>query len=206
MDDATRADLEGFLDAMYVWNERKNLTRVPREEAWARHIEDSLALLPYCADGAAVLDIGTGPGLPAWPLARVRPDLTVAALDSNGKMLDFLRSAPLPNLVVAQGRAEEVDLGGRADLVTGRAVAPLAMQLELSAGHVRKNGFVVPLRTVADEGLIPAIDLAPIGLEYRGGQTVEIGGVARFIPVFVRTGFLRRGYPRRWPEIRAKPL
>ena len=44
----------------------------------------------WIEDGAALLDIGTGPGLPAWPIACIRPDVRVTALESSEKPLKFL--------------------------------------------------------------------------------------------------------------------
>lgn len=65
-------------------------------EAWERHIEDSLALLPVIeqyacssnsnsssnndssSSGLSVIDVGTGAGLPGMVLAVVRPDWQVS--------------------------------------------------------------------------------------------------------------------------------
>ena len=62
-------------------------------------------------------------------------------------MLGFLASQPLPNLEIVQGRAEEWEAREAFDVVTGRALAPLAIQLELSAGLARIGGAVIPMRT-----------------------------------------------------------
>src|ERR1041384_4679794 len=125
------AQFEAFEAKLYEANAVMNLTRVPREECWLRHFVDSLLFQDLIPLNARVLDIGTGPGFPAWPLACARPDLQVTALDSNGKMLGFLRSQPLPNLEVVQERAEEWGAFERFGVVTGRALAPLPVQIEL---------------------------------------------------------------------------
>lgn len=133
---------EEFEAGLYAANEVMNLTRVPQGECHLRHFLDSLLVAPEIEPGATVLDIGTGPGFPAWPLALARPDLSVTALDSSGKMLGFLRRHPLPNLIIVEARAEDWGVRDRFDFVTGRAVAPLALQLELSAASCR----IVPRR------------------------------------------------------------
>lgn len=183
-----------------------NLTRVPREEAWLRHFVDSLLFQDLVPPGAELLDIGTGPGFPAWPLACARPDLRVTALDSNGKMLGFLRSQPLPNLTIAQARAEEWGVREAYDVVTGRAVAPLPLQLELSAPPLRVGGKLILMRTPTDDLQAPrweTLGLRPNGLHARilPGTDVE-----RVFPQFIKVRPTLERYPRRWAEMRAKPL
>ncbi|HZH99340.1 MAG TPA: RsmG family class I SAM-dependent methyltransferase, partial [Fimbriimonadaceae bacterium] len=107
LDEGMLHAFEQFEEDLYRSNAVMNLTRVPREECYLRHFLDSLLFHDLIPAGASVLDIGTGPGFPAWPLALCRKDLHVLALDSSGKMLGFLRRHPLPNLEVVQERAEE---------------------------------------------------------------------------------------------------
>src|ERR1041384_3584956 len=121
------AQFEAFEAKLYEANAVMNLTRVPREECWLRHFVDSLLFQDLIPDRASVLDIGTGPGFPAWPLACARPDLQLTAMDSSGKMLGFLQRQGLPNLETIQIRAEEWGVRDRFDVVTGRAVAPLSI-------------------------------------------------------------------------------
>ncbi|MEQ1821466.1 MAG: 16S rRNA (guanine(527)-N(7))-methyltransferase RsmG [Fimbriimonadaceae bacterium] len=201
-----RKELERFLDAMYTWNENVNLTRVPRSEAWVRHIEDSLLhedLIPF---GSQVLDLGTGPGLPAWPLAKFRPDLEVTALDSSGKMLEFLRSQPLKNLKVVQARAEELQTPESFDVLTGRAVAPLSMQLEISAKPLKMGGLFIPMRTPNDQGEVERLK-ACLGLTLQSSHERPLGEVGiRLFPVWRKTEKTPKGYPRKWALIRKQPL
>jgi len=198
------AALAGFLDALYTWNEQKNLTRVPREEAAVRHVADSLLILDLIPNGAEVVDLGTGPGFPAWPIAWARPDTRVTAVDSNGKMLDFLRSQPLPNLTVVQVRAEEWGVREAFDVATGRALAPMAAQLELSAPLVRVGGIVAPLRSSSEEfAAYPALGLE---LESVLERTLPDGSAARRIPVYRKARKTPGKYPRRWAEMKKNPL
>ncbi len=195
-----------FEEALYRANEATNLTRVPREECGVRHFLDSLLVAPLLPPGAEVLDLGTGPGFPAWPLARARGDLAVTALDSAGKMVRFLRSQALPNLEVLQGRAEEWEEREAFDVVTGRAVAPLAVQLELSAGLARIGGAVIPMRTPGDDP--EGVELGPLGLELESVReaTLPVIEAARVFPVYRKVRPTDGAYPRRWAEIRESPL
>lgn len=197
---------EQFEAALYLANEVMNLTRVPREECWSRHFLDSLLFADLIPVGASVLDIGSGPGFPAWPLACSRPDLKVTALDSNGKMLGFLRTHALQNLEVLQVRAEESGLREAFDLVTGRAVAPMSIQLELSAGPCRIGGLVVPMRTAKDAAEVERLRNNTLGLELREiARRSAIEG-ERLFPVFVKTEPTPAKFPRSWADIKRKPL
>lgn len=194
-----------FEEDLYAQNAVMNLTRVPREEAWLRHILDSLLIAEFIPQGSSVLDIGTGPGFPAWPLALARPDLQVTAMDSSGKMLGFLRRHLLPNLSIEQGRAEELGLQEAFDVVTGRALAPLAIQLELSARPCRKRGMVLPMRTPND---LPEIErlASVLGLELEEvhRRTLSVIDAERVFPVYRKVEKTPHGYPRPWAKIRER--
>lgn len=196
--------LERFEDALYEANRRMNLTRVPREECWVRHFLDSVLWHALIPAGAKVLDIGSGPGFPSWPLACLRPDLSVDALDSSGKMLGFLRSQPLPNLRVVEARAENWGVRDAYDLVTGRAVAPLPIQLELSAAPCRRGGRVVPMRSIGDLAEAEAFDPSFLGLRRVDLVTMELplAGALRLFPVYEKVQNTPARYPRRWAEIK----
>ena len=200
--------LEFFEDALYRANEVMNLTRVPKEEAWQRHFLDSLLFQEVIPTGSSVLDVGTGPGFPAWPLACARPDLQVNAADSSGKMIGFLIKQPLPNLLPIQVRLEDWDQREAFDVITGRAVAPLPIQLELSAPFAKVGGLVLPMRTVAEEEAIRALDASQLGLKLREVQRRAIPGteVVRLIPIFEKVRSTPKQYPRTWAEIKRKPI
>ena len=83
-------------DAMVEANRRLNLTRItdPVESA-VRHYADSLALLAWSRDSAVsirtLLDVGTGAGFPAVPLAIMKPKWKITAIDGTKKKIDFVR-------------------------------------------------------------------------------------------------------------------
>lgn len=201
------AGFAAFEEDLYAQNAVMNLTRVAREECGVRHFIDSLLFHDLIPLGSIVLDIGTGPGFPAWPLAWARKDLKVTAMDSSGKMLGFLKRHPLPNLVTLEGRAEDVKLRGRFDVVTGRALAPLAIQLELSSLFCKHKGLFLPMRTAADreeiERLRSVLALELEGVEERVLPVVE---APRVFPIWRKKGQTPSGYPRSWAEIKRNPI
>lgn len=117
-------------------NEKFNLTRITDvRRAAVEHYADSLTLLPWLVERgikpARALDVGTGGGWPAVPLAIVLPDTRWTAIDSTGKKARFVAEAVavlgLRNIVARQARANE--LAGKEppfDLVVCRAVGQLA--------------------------------------------------------------------------------
>jgi 16S rRNA (guanine527-N7)-methyltransferase len=191
---------------LYDRNQVMNLTRVPKEECGVRHFLDSLLLSPLIGDGQRVVDIGTGPGFPAWPLACARPDLSVTAIDSSGKMLGFLARHPLPNLEIVNDRAESWGRREKFDVATGRAVAPLGIQLELSAPVVRLGGLVIPMRTPND--VFELESLKGLGLELVSIERQVLPGtdIERVFPIYKKIAATPRKYPRDWATIRKKPL
>ena len=191
---------------LYDRNQVMNLTRVPQKECGVRHFLDSLLLSPLIGDGQRVVDIGTGPGFPAWPLACARPDLSVTAIDSSGKMLGFLSRHPLPNLEIVNDRAESWGRREKFDVATGRAVAPLGIQLELSAPVIRLGGLVIPMRTPND--VFELESLKGLGLELVSIERQVLPGteIERVFPIYKKIAATPRKYPRDWATIRKKQL
>ncbi len=196
---------EAFEEDLYAANEVTNLTRVPREQCFERHFLDSLLLHDLIEK--SVCDLGTGPGFPAWPLALAKPTLKVTAADSNLKMVTFLRNHPLPNLDVVQIRAEDWDAWGRFDVVTGRAVAPLSIQLELSARLAKVGGRVILMRTPADKDEIDRLKhILEMELEAVEERTLPGTDIVRVFPIWRKKRQTPSGYPRLWADIKRNPL
>lgn len=193
-----------FHERLYAHNQVKNLTRVAADEAWERHFADSLLFQDLIPVGSLVLDIGTGPGFPAWPLAAARRDVHVTAIDSNAKMLEFLREHPLPNLEIVLGRIEEMDWREKFDVVTGRALAPLPIQLEVSAAACKVGGAVIPMRTSRDEFTVEAA--VELGLVLEDVVLRPLDDALRAAPIYRKVKATPAKYPRRWSDIKRKPL
>ena len=126
----------------------------PRERPrlWDRHVLNSAAAAAGIADGESVVDIGSGAGLPGIPLALARPDLAVTLVEPLLRRVTFLEEvcADLDlDVRVIRGRAEEKEViaaTGGADVVTSRAVAPLAKLAGWSAPLLRPGGRMVALK------------------------------------------------------------
>lgn len=126
----------------------------PRERPrmWNRHVLNSAAAQSGMAEGESVVDIGSGAGLPGVPLALARPDLHITLVEPLLRRVRFLEEivAELDLSVrVLRGRAEEKSIiaaTGGVDVVTSRAVAPLAKLAGWSAPLLRSGGRMVALK------------------------------------------------------------
>jgi 16S rRNA (guanine527-N7)-methyltransferase len=110
----------------------------PREapRIWDRHLLNCAAVAERIPEGATVLDVGSGAGLPGLVLAIARPDLTVTLVEPLARRTSFLvevveQLGMAKTVRVFRGRADEAATGATgagpfsADVVTARAVAPL---------------------------------------------------------------------------------
>jgi 16S rRNA (guanine527-N7)-methyltransferase len=86
--------VEIYLDLLFKWNQTYRLTAFDtRKQALAVGVNPSLAILDDLPKGARVLDVGSGGGFPAIPLAIVRPDLTFVLTEPSRQKAAFLREA-----------------------------------------------------------------------------------------------------------------
>lgn len=73
------------------------------------------------------MDLGTGGGFPAIPLAILFPEVRFHLVDSIGKKLKVVEAVkdalPLKNIFTFHARAEEMDF--QYDFIVSRAVAPI---------------------------------------------------------------------------------
>ena len=122
----------------------------PREvdRIWDRHIFNSLPLITLMPEGATVIDIGSGAGLPGVVLGLARPDLQITLLEPLERraifLLEVLIQLGLTNLQVVRGRAEEHK--SRYQIVTARAVAPLPKLLQISWRLIAPGGKLLALK------------------------------------------------------------
>ncbi|MCD6335080.1 MAG: 16S rRNA (guanine(527)-N(7))-methyltransferase RsmG [Candidatus Latescibacteria bacterium] len=152
--DAQLCDLLLHLDSIRTWRGRVNLV-APNDfpRLVSRHVLDSLTALPWLpsAPPLSLLDIGSGAGFPGIPLQILRPNLHVTLLESRRKRALFLRKVAAqvscPHLSVLHARAEEVvedpEHRHRYDLITLRAVAPLAQAIRLAFPLLAPSGRII---------------------------------------------------------------
>jgi 16S rRNA (guanine527-N7)-methyltransferase len=129
----------------------------PREvdRLWDRHVLNSAVISEQIPSGARVVDVGSGAGLPGVPLAIARPDLDIVLLEPMARRVDWLAEVAERldlHLTIVRGRAEERDIRrqlAEADVVTARAVAPLARLADWCLPLVRPDGLLLALKGVS---------------------------------------------------------
>jgi chromosome partitioning protein len=181
------------------------------------HLADSLVALELeeILTATRIADLGAGAGLPGLPLAIALSCARMELVESNGRKCAFLRRASeacgLSNVEVVHARAEEWSAGmGQCDLVTARALAPLAVVAEYAAPLLAQGGMLVAWRgrrDAADEAA--AARAAPeLGLEVRDPIPVTpyAGALHRHLHVLVKVAPTPDRFPRRPGVARKRPL
>ena len=161
IDEQKQKKLLAYLALMQKWNKVHNLTAVrDAEEMVTLHLLDSLVVLPFI-DGKALLDVGSGAGLPGIPLAICLPDLKVTVIDSNNKKVSFMRQAKaelgIDNLEVLGGRVEEIAPKRKFDMVISRAFSDLDLFISLTHQLCDAQG-----KWLAMKGVYPEAELAEL--------------------------------------------
>ncbi len=140
---AAEGAFQDYLDLLLKWQARINLiARSTQSDALVRHVSDSLQLLGLFAAEPVeeVLDLGSGGGMPAVPLAIAFKALgwphRLTLIESDKRKAAFLREVSRKlalDLTVLSQRLESLE-APKASTITARAFAPLARLLAWSQG------------------------------------------------------------------------
>jgi 16S rRNA (guanine527-N7)-methyltransferase len=146
--DAIAEDLESFAQLLAKWSRVQNLvSRETLSDLWVRHIADSLQVLKFLSPADRhILDLGSGGGFPALPLAIALKGggTQFLLVEPNGRKASFLktvaRELALPVRVEAR-RSDELDPRETSaiDVITSRALAPLETLCAMSKPFWQAN-------------------------------------------------------------------
>lgn len=94
LDGETRARLGEYFELVAAWSPRLHLVApcAPSEFA-TRHVLESMLALRFLEEGATIVDVGSGAGLPVIPLLAARADLKAVLVEASQKKSVFLREA-----------------------------------------------------------------------------------------------------------------
>lgn len=170
---AAQQSLLDYLALLQKWNKVYNLTAVREAPRMvSQHLLDCLAVAPHVG-AAAILDVGSGAGLPGIPLSLVLPDSQVTLLEANHKKAAFLKQAQielkLGNVEVVCERVEAWRPGRQYEIVVSRAFSDLAEFVKLAGRHVAPGG-----RLAAMKGIFPHEEIAQLPQGWRLQQAVEL--------------------------------
>ncbi len=173
-------DYEKYMKRFLEENAKINLISKNEEKfLWEKHVFDSLGaelfFEKYAQDlsNKTLLDIGTGGGFPAVPLAIHYPELKITALDSIRKKLTAIENIAadleIKNLKIRHERAENVK--EKYDFITSRAVATLDKISTYALPLLKKGGYFIAYKSrKTDEEIASARST----IKRLGGEIVDI--------------------------------
>lgn len=199
-------------------NSVMNLTAISGAEDVARlHFLDSSAILSATDfKDKTVIDVGTGPGFPGLALKIAEPTIRLTLLDSLNKRIEFLAETcaklGFEDVTCLHARAEETpkELRAAFDIATSRAVARLNTLCELCLPFLKVGGVFVAMKgpDCAQEleeaenalHLLGAVVEKTIPYSIPGTDIVHTAVIIR------KTKPTHPKYPRKWSQIKKKPL
>ncbi len=210
---ATAAALARYLEVLGRTNAVMNLTAARDAAALAAHVRDALTLVPFVA--APLVDVGSGGGFPALPLA-IACGIDVTLIESVAKKARFLREALVELGLGGEVRAERAEDAARAPelrerfaTATARAVGPATTVLELTVPFLRIGGAAVLQRgRLSDEERAAVTDAALVlGAELEAElPAVAAGDDERRILIVRKRRATGARFPRRAGMPARKPL
>lgn len=198
------------------YNAHTNISAIRDQEAiYQKHFVDSLYVSKHIdkLQAKSIIDLGSGGGFPALPLAIVAQDnYHITAVDSVRKKTKFItlvkEELDLRNLTVLTERIE--DLGQQAkhrasyDLVLARAVAKLNILLEFAIPLLKINGHFIAFKNadIEDELLEAQSTIEELGVELIEQDYYQ----DKQLLVFKKLKATNKLYPRNNQQIKQNPL
>lgn len=180
LSDEQIAALLQYLALVGKWTQVYNLTAVrDPQEMLSHHLLDCLAIIrplqAYLAqaglsEGADLLDVGAGAGLPGVVVAICCPQVRVSCVDTVAKKAAFVQQVAatlrLPNLRGVHARVER--LQQRFDIITSRAFASLPDFTVWSRDSLAGQGVWLAMKGKVPEAEIAALpaDVAVFHVEH----------------------------------------
>ena len=195
LDESQKTTLLEYLVLLKKWNTSFNLTSIPEQNWVTELLLDALVALPYIKAGP-VLDVGSGAGLPAIPLAIALPQIHFTLLDSNGKKTRFINQVvidlQIPNVDVVQSRVEDYAESDGFAVITSRAFAALEQFVSLTAHLLAPRG-----EWLAWKGENVSAELNRLGSGIECLQTIPISlpdtATQRFLVRLKKTDYTHQG-------------
>ena len=173
--DAQVGKLMDFLTLLGKWNRVYNLTSVRDPgDMLVVHLLDALSILPLVDAHAweALLDVGSGAGLPAIPLAIMR-DRAVYSVDAVAKKVSFQvqvkGSLGLPHLHPLHARIEAVTIDRPLSVIVSRAFSDLATMLSAVDRQAGADTTVIAMK-----GVVPTAELAAVPPAWQVREVVPL--------------------------------
>ncbi len=203
-------------------NEKYNLTAITEpEKIILNHYADCAVLAKRLKKNAKVIDVGCGAGFPTLPVAILRDDVTILAVDSTAKRINYVNETAemlgLSGVTAVAMRAED---GGKDpeyrekfDYATARAVAEMRVLSELCLPYVKLGGEFIAMKGKNAEFELTAAKKAIATLGGRNTKVEEVKLTDTHGEVFSHPLISVEkkektpiAYPRVFAQISKKPL
>ncbi|MBE6645496.1 MAG: 16S rRNA (guanine(527)-N(7))-methyltransferase RsmG [Ruminococcaceae bacterium] len=202
-------------------NEKYNLTAITEpNKIILNHYADCVKLAAKLPKGATLIDVGCGAGFPTLPLAIVRDDLKITAIDSTAKRIAYVEQTAkilgLCGVTAITMRAEDgaklPEYRERFDFATARAVAEMRVLCELCLPFVKVGGSMIAMKGKNAEFELSGAKkaVAVLGGKDAKVETVTLIGDAENAshPMIIIDKKTKTppAYPRPYAQISKKPL
>ena len=203
-------------------NEKYNLTAITDvDKIILNHYADCATLSAHLKKGASIIDVGCGAGFPTLPLAILRDDLRILAVDSTAKRIGYVSETAnmlgLDGVTAITMRAED---GGKSaeyrekfDYATARAVAEMRILAELTLPFVKVGGRLIAMKGRNAEFELAAAKKAIALLGGRDTSCQEIRlkspdgeNISHPLIIVEKKEKTPASYPRPYAQISKKPL
>lgn len=208
--------LERYYLLLNEWNEKINLTAITdRNLVYLKHFYDSLTLVKGIdlSKVETLCDLGTGAGFPGIVLKIFFPHLKLYLVDALNKRVKFLSlvcdELGLEDVTIVHDRAEEYGKVHREcfDVVTARALSSFNVLLEYGMPLVKVGGTLCAMRGSNDS---LGSDMACKALNGKISKVISFKlpyeESQRTLVLVQKKGICNKKYPRRYSEIKKKPL
>ena len=202
-------------------NAEMNVTAITDDDGISRkHFCDCVFLSTLLPQTGRMADIGCGGGFPCLPVAITHPGISITAIDSTAKKVNYVEStARTLGLSTVRGVAMRAEDGAhdaeyreQYDIVTARAVASLSVLCELCIPYLKVGGSFYAMK---GRGASEELAMAMKGIEALGARPVKVhefslhadGEVqTRYIIEIAKVSPTPASYPRPYAKIKKKPL
>jgi 16S rRNA (guanine527-N7)-methyltransferase len=140
------AQLVSWLDLVVTWSERVDLTAARDADTLVDLLLADATLLATTQLSGSLIDVGSGVGAPAIPLAILRPDLKITLVEPRERRAAFLRTScgTLSRPDISLLRVRSMEVGPKsADLAISRATLPPPLWLREGARLAKQAVWVL---------------------------------------------------------------
>lgn len=204
-----------YKELLLEWNEKFNLTAITDDEGiQIKHFIDSIYPYYLIEENTKLIDIGSGAGFPAIPLAIILPNCKFTLIDSLNKRVTFLneviKELNLSNCISYHARAEDFITKDREsyDYALARGVANMSTLAEYTLPYLKVGGELIAYKGDCKDEL----DSAANALKLLKGKVKNIeeftlpNGDKRSVVVIKKFDKTPKQFPRSGNKPRTLPL